>query len=233
MADQKLTALPSISTGDIDNSVLLYCVDVTGGNISSKVTRSALYLDIANVFTKGQTISPVSLTSLVINPPSAPTGSASAFHAGFSFASGTVAFATTPQTGDFSSNRIDQATLTNPSSGTIPNASSLKIVGPPIASTNVTITNAYSLWIASGTTLLQATTIATTLLVQGQTTLSNITTTGLIINTPTTPTGSASEFIARLSTPAGTTAFATTAQTGDFVGEKLGQSTLTNPSSGT
>ena len=77
MADQKLTDLPAIATGDIDNSVLLYCVDVTGGNISSKVTRSALYLDIANTFTKGQTISSVLLTGLVINPPTTPLGSAS------------------------------------------------------------------------------------------------------------------------------------------------------------
>jgi len=159
MADQKLTDLPSIATGDIDNSVLLYCVDVTGGNLSSKVTRSALYLDIANTFTKGQTISSVLLTGLVINPPTTPVGSASVtFIGGLNFTTGTIAFATTAQSTDYGSYRINQATLVNsPGAGVIPNAWSLKIDGPPIASTNVTISNNYSLWIASGGTYLQGT----------------------------------------------------------------------------
>ena len=233
MADTKLSNLPAIATGDIDNSVLIYCVDVTGGNISSKVTRSALYLDIANIFTKGQTLSSITTTGLIINPSSAPTGSSSEFIASLKLVSGTVAFGTTPQTGDYITNKIDQATLTNPSSGTVTNASSLKIVGPPVASTNVTITNAYSLWIASGTTLLQATTIATTLLVQGQTTHSTTTNTGIIINPPTAPTGSSSEFVGAINKNAGTIQFASTTQTGDFVSTKYGQDTLTNTSPGT
>jgi len=159
MADQKLTDLPAIATGDIDNSVLLYCVDVTGGNISSKVTRSALYLDIANTFTKGQTISSVLLTGLVINPPTTPLGSASVtFIGGLNLTTGTIAFATTAQSTDYGTARINQATLVNsPGSGVIPNAWSLKIDGPPIASTQVTISNNYSLWIASGGTYLQGT----------------------------------------------------------------------------
>lgn len=169
----------------------------------------------------------------MINPASAPTGSASSFHGGLSIAAGTVAFATTAQTGDYNTGRIDQATLTNPSSGTIPNAASLKIIGAPIAGTNVTITNAYSLWVAGGNTLLQATTIATTLLVQGQTTHSTTTNTGIIINPPTAPTGSASEFVGAINKAAGTIGFITTAQSGDYISSKYGQTTLTNPSGGT
>src|SRR6185312_7705168 len=159
MADQKLTDLPAIATGDIDNSVLLYCVDVTGGNISSKVTRSALYLDIANTFTKGQTISPVTITGLTLNPPTTPVGSASViFIGGISITTGTIAFATTAQSTDYGTVRINQSTLVNsPGSGTIPNAWSLKIDGPPIASTNVTISNNYAFWVASGGTYLQGT----------------------------------------------------------------------------
>lgn len=159
MADQKLTDLPAIATGDIDNSVLLYCVDVTGGNISSKVTRSALYLDISNTFTKGQTVSPVTVTGLTLNPPTTPVGSASVtFVGGIAITTGTIAFATTAQSADYGTIRIDQSTLVNsPGSGTIPNAYSLKIVGPPIASTNVTISNNYAIWVASGGTYLQGT----------------------------------------------------------------------------
>ena len=123
------------------------------GNYQAAITSAS------NTFTKGQTITPVTLTALTVNLPTGPTGSSSSFNGGISIVAGTVAFATTAQTGDYNTARIDQATLTNPSSGTITNATSLKIIGAPIASTNVTITNAYSLWIAAGTTILQATTV--------------------------------------------------------------------------
>ena len=127
------------------------------GNYQSAITSAS------NTFTKGQTISPVTISALTLNLPTGPTGSASRFIGAVNVALGTITFATTPQSGDYSTNRIDQATLVNPSAGTIPNAASLNIVGAPIASTNVTITNNYALRVQAGTTLLQATTMAGTL----------------------------------------------------------------------
>lgn len=114
-------------------------------------------LAVQQTFTAQQTISPVTTPALIANSASGPTGSGSEFIGGISIPAGTVAFATNPQTGDYITNKIAQATLTNPSAGTIPNAASLKITGAPIASTNVTITNPYALWVAAGATLLGGT----------------------------------------------------------------------------
>jgi len=119
---------------------------------------------LAQTFTTQQTISPTTATALLLNHPTTPTGSASGFVGALNVVSGgTIAFATTPQTGAFYGTILNAATLTNPSSGTITNAYTLYISGPPIASTNVTITNPYALYINSGTTVLQATTVAGTL----------------------------------------------------------------------
>lgn len=98
------------------------------------------------------TLVPTTQQTLVLNPPTAPVGSASEFMSTFDIPATTVAFVTNPQTGDYETSFIGVATLTNPSSGTITNATTLKIAGAPVASTNVTITNNYALWIASGNT---------------------------------------------------------------------------------
>lgn len=209
MADSKLTGLSAISQANVDDTALLYIVDVTGGNVSRKVTKGNLFAGTTK-------------TQLVIGLPTGPTGSASVFYGGIKIAAATVAFATTAQTNDYYTNFLDQATLTNPSSGTVPNAATLKIVGAPIASTNVTITNPYSLWIAGGKSRFDE-----------QVSLTSTSNTVLSITPTSAPTGSASEFIAGINTIASTVAFATTQQTGDFIGRKMGQSTLTNPSSGT
>ena len=95
----------------------------------------------------GNSVAAISVFTLARN---SPVGSGSAYQS-LNRPAATIAFQTNPQTGDYSSNLFDQATLTNPSSGTVPNAATVKIVGAPIASTNVTITNAYALWVAAGT----------------------------------------------------------------------------------
>ena len=77
-------------------------------------------------------------------------GSATARVLFMDFVAGTSAFATTAQTGEVNGILVGQATLTNPAVGTITNAASLKIVGAPVASTNVTITNNRAFWIAAG-----------------------------------------------------------------------------------
>ncbi len=117
-------------------------------------TTTLAGLAVAQSFTAGQTISPTTTVALILTPTSTPEGGASEFIGALSVPAATVAFATTPQTGDYVTDKINQATLTNPSAGTVPNASSLKIVGAPIAGSNVTITNAYALWVAAGATLL-------------------------------------------------------------------------------
>lgn len=117
-------------------------------------TTTLAGLAVSQTFTTQQTISPTTTVALILTPTSGPTGGASEFIGSLSVPAATVAFATSAQTGDYVTSKINQATLTNPSAGTVPNASSLKIVGAPIAGTNVTITNAYALWVASGATLL-------------------------------------------------------------------------------
>jgi hypothetical protein len=112
-------------------------------------------LGSANTWTATQafrsiTVTPTTITGIRVNAPSAPTGGASAFVSRIDAPSGTIAFATSPQTGDFAGVSLGQSTLTNPSAGTVPSAATLKIDGAPIASTNVTITNRYALWL-SGT----------------------------------------------------------------------------------
>ena len=57
--------------------------------------------------------------------------------------------------------------------------------------------------------------------------------TDLTLTPPSAPTGSASTFIANLSSPAGTIAFITDPQIGNFFGTNLAIQTLTNPSAGT
>lgn len=138
IAYSKLNLTTSILNADIANSAAI---------APSKINGTAAILGV-NTFTGQQTISTSTNTGLVINPPSAPTGSGSEFIGAISKTSGTIAFSTTAQTGDFESDKLDKATLTNPSSGTIPNASTLKIVGGPVAGSNVTITNKYALWVA-------------------------------------------------------------------------------------
>jgi hypothetical protein len=106
------------------------------------------------------TYSAVSATAITVNPTgsqfasSGPTGSGSAFIAALNAASGTLTFQTTAQTGDYYGSVLDITTLANPSAGTVPNAATLKVVGAPVASTNVTITNSYSVWVAAGSTRL-------------------------------------------------------------------------------
>lgn len=117
-------------------------------------TTTLAGLAVAQTFTAGQTISPTTTVALILTPTSGPTGGASEMIGSLSIPAATVAFATNPQTGDYVTSKINQATLTNPSAGTVPNASSVKIIGAPIAGTNVTITNAYALWVAAGHTLL-------------------------------------------------------------------------------
>lgn len=95
-------------------------------------------------------IAPTTQTPLLITLTSGPTGAASTFVGGMNINVGTVAFATTAQTGDYVTEIVQAATLTNPSSGTVPNASTIKITGAPIASTNVTITTPRALWVAAG-----------------------------------------------------------------------------------
>lgn len=146
MTNQQLTSLPSISNNDIDNNMLFYVVDVTGGNIDSQLTKNNLFAG-------------TKITQLTLTIPTSPTGSSSTeFVSAIKVSSGTVTFATA-QSADYVTNEINQVTLVNPSAGTITNATSLKIAGPPIASTNVTITNAYSLWVVSGNTILQTVTL--------------------------------------------------------------------------
>lgn len=222
MADLKLTDLTTITQANVDNNVLLYVVDVTGGTVDRKVTRQNLYLAVANTWTKGQSFTPDTATALAVTPPTGPTGSGSPFFAGLSILTATVAFATTAQTGDYDTAFIGQATLTNPSSGTITNAASLKIVGAPIASTNVTITNNYALWVAGGISRFDEQ-------VKHTSTLN----TALYTTAASAPVGSASEFVGGMHTISSTVAFATTNQTGDYIHNKIGQATLTNPTSST
>lgn len=222
MADLKLTDLTTITQANVDNNVLLYVVDVTGGTVDRKVTRQNLYLAVANTWTKGQSFTPDTATALAVTPPTGPTGSGSPFFAGLSILTATVAFATTAQTGDYDTAFIGQATLTNPSSGTITNAASLKIVGAPIASTNVTITNNYSLWVAGGVSRFDEQ-------VKHTSTLN----TALYTTAASAPVGSSSEFVGGMHTISSTVAFATTNQTGDYLHNKIGQATITNPTSAT
>lgn len=128
---------------------------------ASAITNTAAVLSAANTFVALQTISPTTTNAITINFPTAPTGSSSVFYGGIKTSQSTIAFATTAQTNDYYTNYFDAAVLTNPSSGTIPNAATLKIVGAPIASTNVTITNNYALWVAGGNSLFGGTLTST------------------------------------------------------------------------
>jgi len=90
-------------------------------------------------------------TDLILTTPTAPLGSGSEFIANLSSPDGTVAFATTDQTGDFFGTKLGIQTLTNPTNPeTIVNAATLRIVGAPVASTNVTITNNAALHVVAG-----------------------------------------------------------------------------------
>lgn len=146
MADQKVSALSAITQADVDDTLLLYVVDVTGGTVSRKVTKANLFAGTVK-------------TQLTLVMPSGPVGSSSAFVGGINIPSNSLTFSSTAQTGDYSTNFIGQATLVDGTgSGTITNAASIDIVGAPIASTGVTITNNYALRVRAGTTLLQAVT---------------------------------------------------------------------------
>ena len=151
MTDTKLSALPAISQADVDDTVIIYCVDADAGNVSSQISRGNLFAGTKK-------------TNLNITFPSGPTGSAgTAFVGGMNQASNTITFATTAQSANYYTNYFGQATLVNPSSGIIGTAATIYIAGAPIASTYVTIANNYALYVAAGTTVLQATTVAGTL----------------------------------------------------------------------
>jgi len=111
---------------------------------------SIAHLNGTQTFTDAQTIAATTATDLTLTPPSAPTGSASDFTANLDASSGTIAFVTAPQTGDFIGTNFAIQTLTNPMSGTITDAATLRISGEPVASTNVTITNNAALHVAAG-----------------------------------------------------------------------------------
>lgn len=90
-----------------------------------------------------------SSTALTITPPLTPTGSASAFTGSVAGGGVTLAFQTTPQTGTYAGWKKSQNTLTNPSSGTIPDAIGVWALGGPIASTNVVTTRNYGQYLGS------------------------------------------------------------------------------------
>jgi len=144
----------------LDANVPMKLIHVGSSWYEEGLTNAAL-IDKSNTFAKGQTITPVSATALVLNLPTGPTGSASIFYGGLKVVAGTITFATTAQSNDYYTNFLDQATLVNPSAGVIPNAATLKIVGAPIASTNVTITNNYALWVSGGNSLFAGTLTST------------------------------------------------------------------------
>lgn len=165
---------------NLSGSILNADISVSAAIDPTKINGTAGVLNGAQTWTNRNTISPTTTTALLLNHPTGPTGSASGFVGALNVVSGgTIAFATTPQTGTFYGALLNAATLTNPSSGTITNAYTLYISGPPIASTNVTITNPYALYINSGTSKFDGAISAT-----GQ-----ITTTGKIVQTLSTATG--------------------------------------------
>lgn len=133
-------------------------------------------------------LAPVLATALLITLPSAPVGSSSAFIGARDVSASTIGFITTAQSGEYVTDRIGIATLTNPSSGTITNATTLKIMGAPVASTNVTITNAYSLWVAGGVSkfdgnvALGSNTVTGSFTMSGVPTVSNSASQAFIVN---------------------------------------------------
>lgn len=184
MADSKLTGLSAISQANVDDTALLYIVDVTGGNVSRKVTKG-------NLFAGTKT------TQLVIGLPTGPTGSGSVFYAGIKIPQTTITFSGAAQTNDFYANSLDSAVLINPSAGTIPNAATLRIGGASIASTNVTITNNYALWIAAGNSLFSGNILTTNY------TISDTTAAGASVVSLSRSTGNAAGGLAI--SPSGTT----------------------------
>jgi len=165
--------------------------------------------------------------ALTVGALAAPVGSASAYVASIFDPAGTIAFATTPQTGDFVNTQFGIHTLTNPSSGTITNASTVKITGAPIASTNVTLTNTYPLWVASGALRVDDTILLGTAAKANNEKMFVI---------PNGSIGGSAALVipgfrvANASTIAFTGA---TAQTGDVRVNSFGQTTLTNATAGT
>lgn len=151
-ATMKISGAPIAGTNTtLTNSVSLWVAGSAGTLQFASNGRSVLG---NTAISQGDANATLSIRSATLTP----TGSSSAYNAYIFNPSETIAFGTTAQSGDFCIFKLNGATLTNPSAGTITNAATLKIVNTSIASTNVTITNNYSLWVAAGITELDGVT---------------------------------------------------------------------------